>query len=275
MGDDPQDALDKPTDQDQGGALASQQLSNPPQSRTSSRGQSAPRQSYPSVGPAQQRPDASRLPSSSQQVGGPASYHGPSSSDGGSFHMGSMAGAMPDYNSPPPGQAFHHSTQQQQQRPLVGGQTPAVVYQLQQNLQYPPSATAYPVPIQYVGYGPGQPQYAAPYVGSPGAAPGGFGTFVPGIQRPGAPGVYQQAGSQYAQAPMPYYYYPDQYGRPTGSPTVYSPQAAQFPAGFRQQAPGGALGIGPSQSVDISGGRRLSGGAGYGAPFGQAEGVLG
>ena len=235
MGDDPKDAINKPTDQDQDEASASQQSSipaQPPSShRSSSRGRGTQRPSYSSVGSAQQRPDASRLPSSSQHVGGPASYHGPSSSDGGPFNMASMAGAMPEYNSPPPGQAFHHSTQQQHQhqqvqhRPIASAPAPAVVYQLQQGLQYPPGAAPYPVPVQYVGYGPGQPQYVAPFVGSPGAAPSGYASFVPGMQRAVATGVYPQTNAQYAQTAMPYYYYSDQYGRPSGSPTAYSPQA--------------------------------------------------
>jgi hypothetical protein len=166
------------------------------------------------------------------------------------YNMAGMAGALPDYGQPIP-QVY---PRQAGPRPMAGASTPAIVYHIGQNLQYPPQAQ-YGTPVAYGSYG--QPQYPSQYSPSPGSSPyGGYGTPYPQTQPrpPGAP------SAQYPHNPVQYYYYQDPYSHQAGSPTTYSPQSPQYSNPIR----GGAPGIVSGQMVD-DGSRRLSGG--YGPPY--------
>ncbi|KAF1982384.1 hypothetical protein K402DRAFT_415010 [Aulographum hederae CBS 113979] len=120
---------------------------------------------------------------------------------GGAFNMTGMSGALPDYSGSSMG---HHPQQQQQQPPRVlsGASTPAVVYQLQQNLQFPGAGANYASQAgPACGYG--QPSYPTQY--AQGAQSPYGAAFSPGGPRSG--GGMQQSFS-YGQQAQQYYYYP-------------------------------------------------------------------
>ncbi|KIW03343.1 hypothetical protein, variant [Verruconis gallopava] len=116
------------------------------------------------------------------------------------FNMSAMSVALPDYSSQPqPNQ--NPQVQPQGQRRLSGASTPAVVYQMQQNLQYPhQSNTTYGNQGGQTGFGQAQfPLYGQ--LQSP--HPGGFSQVQP--QRLGG---LPQHFNGYSQISPQYYYYP-------------------------------------------------------------------
>jgi hypothetical protein len=146
----------------------------------------------------------------------------------GPYSMGEMAGALPGYAPHQPGQPYPGS------RPSAGAPTPAVVYQFQQNLQYPPpNAPNYTSPAQYASYGQAA-QSASSYGHPSGPGPSSYGSFY-ASQQPTGPAPYQHVGGQIPRQQMPgqYYYYQEFY--PGGrSPTF--PQPGFVPA-FRGGGP--------------------------------------
>ncbi|KAF2281014.1 uncharacterized protein EI97DRAFT_447115 [Westerdykella ornata] len=143
--------------------------------------------------------------------------------------MASMADALPEYPSIDP--ARHQLVQQQSaqvpQQPLSGASTPAVVYQLQQNLQIaggPHAAGPYP---------PQQPAYApAPYgqtfAPSHGTQPH-YGSFPPNQRLPPASNTPHGSYPTFQQS-SPYIYYPSPYAAQPQLPQTFHAQPAQHPA---------------------------------------------
>jgi YT521-B-like domain/RNA recognition motif. (a.k.a. RRM, RBD, or RNP domain) len=170
------------------------------------------------------------------------------------YNMANMAGALPDYGQ----QMAQGYPQQPGPRQVGGASTPAIVYHMGQNLQYPLQAQ-YGTSTGYGSYG--QLQYPSQYSQSPGSSPhGGYGSPYPQAQ-PRPPGALP---GQYQQSPVPYYYYQDPYSHQGGSPTTYSPQSAQYSGSMRVGAPV----IVSGQMADESS-RRLSGG--YGSAYQSAS----
>lgn len=173
-----------------------------------------------SVGQGHGRPDIrspahAASPQYPQQEG-----HGASS-----LNMGSMAGALPEYNHPELGQG-NQQTHQQVQRPpsLSGASTSALVYQLQQNLQMPQHATG-ALPSQ-AAYASGQ--YQQNFQGhSP--LPNYGGPFHPTQQRMPHPGSMQAPYQNFHQ-PSHYMYYTSPYGPQGQLPQGFQAQAAQAQA---------------------------------------------
>lgn len=164
---------------------------------------------YNTIPSQQQRSDSSRY---QQQQGYAAG--GNHNQQGISFNMGGMAGALPDYTA----QTIPNSGPQHPSQRQPGASTPAVVYQMQQNLQYPHQAAAnYGGHANYGAYC--QAQYAG-YGQAPSPQSAGYPQFH-GQQR-STPGP-QQYG-QYPPVSPQYYYFP-------GSTAGYST------GGFIPQAP--------------------------------------
>jgi hypothetical protein len=165
------------------------------------------------------------------------------------FNMSAMAGALPDY-----GMHTMNNMQTQAQQPstqtMSGASTPAVVYQIQQNLQYPPQGSAtYMNPAQYGGYVPSQfPGYHQPH--NPQSAT--YAQYGPGQHRMGAD---PQQFAPYPQVAQQYYYYPGAVGGHGQQPSGFSMQTATYPAPYSVRpgsggshnfgAQGGSLGPGP------------------------------
>ncbi|TKA63861.1 hypothetical protein B0A49_11288, partial [Cryomyces minteri] len=149
---------------------------------------------YSSIPPSQRNVEDPRY--TAQQ--GPASYPRPSVQDqsGPSFDMSFVAGALPDLR--------HQQSRLQNQQAMTGASAPALVYQLQQNPQFPGQTIA-----NYSGQAPfvtgyNQGPYAAGYM------PGPNSVFP--SQRSAGPSPNQQSYPTFQQQAPPYYYYPTPYG---------------------------------------------------------------
>ncbi|QDS67531.1 hypothetical protein FKW77_002404 [Venturia effusa] len=178
-------------------------------------------------------------PRSNQQLS--ANHYAPPTSQnqhGAGFDMSGMAGSLPNYGNPslpvPP------QYRQDQRRPS-GPSTPAVVYQLQQNVHYPPGAASFTNPAPYPAYGP------APYTSYP---PGQISSNVPyspydTAQPRQGPGAIHY--SQYSQhIPPQYYYYPTGYG--PASPPHFGNQTGHMQFGYAgKSSSSGPLGPQPVQ----------------------------
>jgi hypothetical protein len=143
---------------------------------------------------------------------------------GAGFDMSAMAGALPNYIGHPPPHSQTQFQHQDQRRPS-GASTPAVVYQLQQNVQFPQGGTAYANPASLTGFGP--VQYTS-YGSGPVSPNVPYPPYGPGQARP------VPAPAQYAQYPPqlspPIYYYPGGYG--TGSPAPFPNQLGHMQFGY-------------------------------------------
>ncbi|TKA74692.1 hypothetical protein B0A49_04273 [Cryomyces minteri] len=180
---------------------------------------------YSSIPPSQRNVENPRY--TTQQ--GPASYPRPSVQDqsGQSFDMSFVAGALPDLR--------HQQSRLQNQQAMTGASAPALVYQLQQNPQFPGQTIAnYPGQAPFVtGYNQGP--YAAGYM------PGPHSVFT--SQRSAGPSPNQQSYPTFQQQAPPYYYYP----------TPYGPSSQQHPEmyGTRTNMPR-AQGTVPQQGLEAS-----------------------
>jgi hypothetical protein len=163
---------------------------------------------------------------------------------GAGFDMNAMAGALPTYGAHT---TAHPQTQyqQQDQRRLSGASTPAVVYQLQQNLQYPQGGAAFANPNSYPGYAPVQYAAYAPSQISPNVPYSPYGPAQP-RQTPGAAQL-----AQFSQQSTPqYYYYPAGYG-PTNSAQLPN-QTGQLQYGYMDRS-NSASSFGPPGAQDVDG----------------------
>ncbi|TID27427.1 hypothetical protein E6O75_ATG00194 [Venturia nashicola] len=160
------------------------------------------------------------------------------------FDMSAMAGSLPNYSP----SSFPQPQYQHDQQRLSGASTPAVVYQIQHNAQYPPGGPPFANPAPYPSYGP--VQYASYATGqiSPNVPYSPYGTAHPRQ----APGTAQYPQFPHQTSPQ-YYYYPTGYG-------ATSPAQFQNPTGQIQFGYGGknnsAGAFGPSATQDDEG--RLS-----------------
>lgn len=144
------------------------------------------------------------------------------------FNMAGMTSALPEYTT---GAAQSQQAHQQAQRTLSGASTPALVYQLQQNLHYSnqsPSSSPYPIPpyaqMPFPHGAPYQPQYVT---GQP--VPGtSFGVMSAGQQRSAGA---SPSFSNFPQQPQQYMFYPAPYG---AQPHLHQ----QFPIQTAQQVGG-------------------------------------
>ena len=182
---------------------------------------------YPSF---PQRIDPSRIPS--QPNFGTINPPPGQQSHGVAFNMTAMAGALPDYGSGPANPVLQQQQQQQQQtqRRLSGASTPAVVYQLQQSLQYPQGVSSIPSPPSYGSFPPGQ--YGA--FGQP-SNQQPFGAYGSSPQR--VTGIHQQFQPYQQLSPQQFYFAQGQqiptYGPPAGqfsAPYVSRPSASGLSA---------------------------------------------
>jgi len=176
-------------------------------------------QSYP------QRIDPSRM--QSPQNFGPINPQVGQQPHGSAFNMTAMAGALPDYGSGPANPVLQQS--QQTQRRLSGASTPAVVYQLQQSLQYPQSVPNIQNPPSYGSFPQGQ--YGA-FAQPSGANQQTFGAYGTSPQRMTA--MPQQFQPYHQLSPQQFYFAQGQ------QIPGYNPQVGQFAAAYvgRPSVPG-------------------------------------
>lgn len=179
-----------------------------------------------SIPQAQSRPD---LRSSSY----PANPHYPEHPAPSMMNMSAMAGALPDYGA-------QDGPPQQGQRHLSGASTSALVYQLQQNLQMPGSASgSIPAQSPYgTGYATGQ--FQPNFSPSPGAQQANYVAYTAGPQRMQAAGSLQGPYQHFAHQPSQYMYYPSPYGpQPQYTPALPGQNTQGQPLyGRRPSAPG-------------------------------------
>jgi len=168
-------------------------------------------QSYP------QRIDPSRM--QSPQNFGPINPQAGQQQHGSTFSMAAMVGALPDYGSGPANPALQQS--HQTQRRLSGASTPAVVYQLQQSIQYPQGISNIPSPPSYGSFPQGQ--YGA-FAQPSGANQQPFGAYGSSPQRMAA--MPQQFQPYHQLSPQQFYFAQGQ------QIPGYNPQAGQFPAAY-------------------------------------------
>jgi hypothetical protein len=177
---------------------------------------------------------------------------------GHAYNMGAMAGALPDYGPHAPGNMQNQASQSGGQR-ISGASTPAVVYQLQQNLQYPHQGSVqYMNPPQYGGFAPPQFQGFA-HSQSPQSGP--YQQYGHSQQRMG-PIPHQFA--QFPQASPQYYYFPGAMGAPAQQMGGYPNQAAGFQAPYPSR-------IGPGSSHEFMGSQNNS--LGVGQSMDEFQGV--
>jgi hypothetical protein len=165
----------------------------------------------------------STLPSSQHRMDNsryPYAAGGNTSQPGSSLNMSAITSALPDYSSQPQSNT-NPQPQYQDQRRLSGASTPAVVYQMQQNLQYPhQTGTNFGGQTgqsgfghsQYSGYSPGQ---------------GAQGGNYPQLQQHRMGGM-SQPYSGYSPISPQYYYYP--------TPTTAYPSMSFTPGGPMQSS---------------------------------------
>lgn len=138
------------------------------------------------------------------------------------LNMGAMSSALPEYtlvDGAPP----HHV-----QRQFSGASTPALVYQLQQNLQMHGHGSS-PLPAQ-PAYGPGfgTGQFQQNYIPPQAAGHATYGAFPAVQQRVPGPNSMHPSYQAYPPPPSPYMYYPG----------AYAPQATYAQGFAGQNAPG-------------------------------------
>ena len=159
-----------------------------------------------------QRVDPSRPPP--QQTLGSFGQH----QHGSAFNMGAMTGTLPDYGAASPNLTMQSSQHQQMQRRVSGASTPAVVYQLQRNLQYSQLPSSLANPTSYGNFP--QNQYGGGAFGHQQS----FGLYgssqqrIAGMQQPFPP--YPQLSPQH------YYFMQGQ------QPTAFAGQMGQFPGAY-------------------------------------------
>lgn len=193
----------------------------------------------------------SSLPAQQQQMNSPGYNQQPAASQyaqGGNqrqagigFDMSGMAASLPSYGT----SSFPQPQYEHDQRRVSGASTPALVYQFQQNVQFPQGASPYSNSAPYAGYGPVQyASYASGQI-SPNMPYSPYGTAHPRQ----APGTAQYPHFPQQNSPQ-YYYYPAGYG-PT-SPAQFSNQTGHVQFGYA----GGnnsAVSFGPPSTQDGEG----------------------
>jgi hypothetical protein len=218
---------------------------------------------------AQLRPDL-RSPTHQQSPHYPTQDHGAAS-----MNMSTMASALPDYASVNTAHG-NPSMLQHDQRQLSGASTSALVYQLQQNMQVPGSASG-SLPAHY-GSGFNAGQFQQSFVPAQASQHPSYPQYPTGQARIAAPGPMQPPYQNFQQH-LQYLYYPGPYGHPTqytqNFPGQSNPNQTMF--GRRQSSEM------PQQDGGFSGHRMASGnvqgelgvvGTTSGAPFVQAPGEL-
>jgi hypothetical protein len=158
---------------------------------------------YSALSSTQPRVDVPRAPNQQGhlQFGIPPAHDQTQSS----LNMGQMTAALPDYHSMSQNQPSNPPVQ----RPLSGASTPALVYQLQQNLQYAGhSAPNFHTQQPYGGTVFPQNQFSNPYGTGQSVQSHPYGMYPPGQQRsagtsPSYP-TFPQANPQYVYYPTPY-----------------------------------------------------------------------
>ncbi len=163
---------------------------------------------YSSIPPPQQRMDVLR-PSGQQAPDAYGTVQGQDHALA-PFSMDAMAGALPDYTAGAMNPAMAQPSQHHAQQGLSGASTSALVYQLQQNLQYPVPPAAYGAQAPYgpgmvqsqhqAAFGPGQPVPMSAY------------TMNPNQRRSAGPSPTQQQYPSFVQQSQQFYYYPPSYG---------------------------------------------------------------
>jgi hypothetical protein len=138
------------------------------------------------------------------------------------FNMNAIAGALPDYGSGASNPAFQSAQQQQPQRRLSGASTPAVVYQLQQSLQYSQGAPGLTNPNTFGNFP--QSQYGATFGQPSGNQQQSFGAYGSAQQR--LPGMQQPLPSYPQISPQHYYMAQGQ------QLSNYPGQGAPFPGSY-------------------------------------------
>ena len=192
-----------------------------------------------------QRVDPSRLPP--QQTLGSFNPQSGQHQHGSAFNMGAMTGALPDYGAASPNPTLQSSQHQQMQRRISGASTPAVVYQLQRNLQYSQLPSGLANPTSYGNFP--QTQYGGAF-----GHQQSFGLYGSGQQRIAG---MQQPFPPYPQlSPQHYYFMQGQ------QPTAFAGQIGQFPGAY-----GGRPGQPSLSSLDT--------GALRGTNLGESSGVEG
>lgn len=215
---------------------------------------------YSSIPYPQQRPDQPRLPYQQSQDQGASS-----------FNMGALGGALPDYSS-------MTSQQHQLQRPLSGASTSALVYQLQQNLQYPTHPAANYSQQPSFNTSLAHQSYSSAYQSGQGVQTGAYGVYPSQHQRSAGPSPQQHSFPTFQQQTPQYLYYTPTYA-PQGPPQGHQAQFAQQSGGYgrRSSLPGqnyvtgpesGILGGNPGMAV------RMMPGVGGGAEYTAATGYL-
>lgn len=172
---------------------------------------------------------------------------GSQSQPGVGFDMSGMAASLPNYGA----SSFPQQQYQQDQRRPSGSSTPAVVYHLQQNVQYHPGGPSFANTAPFPGYG--SVQYASYATGqiSPNMPYSPYGTAHP--RQAAGPAQYPQFPQQ--TSPQ-YYYYPTGYG-PT-SPAQFQNQTGQMPFGYAGRS-NSAGSFGPPPTQDAEGRMSLMG----------------
>ena len=170
-----------------------------------------------------QHVDPSRLPS--QQGLGAFNPQGSQQQHGSAFNMGTMASALPDYGATSPNPTMQSSQHQEMQRRLSGASTPAVVYQLQRNLQYSQVASSLTNPTSYGNFP--QSQYGGAFGQAQGGHQQSFGPYGSSQQRIG---VMQQPFPPYPQVSPQHFYFAQ--GQ---QPTAFAGQMGQFPGAYGGQ----------------------------------------
>lgn len=144
------------------------------------------------------------------------------------FDMSALGGALPNYGPqsyPQQQQQQQPQIQQQDQRRLSGASAPGIAYQLQQNVQYPQTASSFANTGPYPGFGT---MHYASYA---------HGHISPNPQYPPyavmqprqVPGAAQYPLSAQHASPQ-YYYYPAGYGPP--SPLQFPNQPGPIHFGY-------------------------------------------
>jgi hypothetical protein len=163
------------------------------------------------------------------------------------FNLSAMAGALPEYGLQAPNNPQNQNPQHSGQR-MSGASTPAVVYQLQQNLQYPAQGSVhYMNPTPFGGYTPQYQGYHQP----PSPQFPGYPQYGHGQQRPG---LVPQQFTPYPQVAQQYYY-----SGPMGGPGQqlggYPNQATAYQASYSlRPGSGGSHDLGP-QGGSLSAGQ--------------------
>lgn len=225
MGDVPPDAGIGPTSRlsaEDEAQLSATQFQQGSQVRSRTPGANAPfHNQFSSLPSFQQRIEPTRIPS--QQGFGSINPQSGQQQHASPFNMTAMAGSLPDYGSGGANPAFQSpQPQQQDQRRLSGASTPAVVYQLQQSLQYPPGPSNLTSPASFGNFP--QSQYGSAFGQPSGGQQQSFGPYGSGQQR--MPGMQQSVPSYTPLSPQQFYFAQGQ------QLTNYPGQVGQFPGAY-------------------------------------------